>query len=182
MKTYRIKTNKNKEGVMKAVLKAINFANERHAGQVRRVSQEPYITHPMTVMILLVSYKPKSKNLKALIQACILHDVIEDTETTFEELVELFGMLVASLVKELTSDEDEIDKIGKNEHLKNKLRGMSSYALTIKLVDRLANLQDSPKESYKRDTYELIMYLKKVRKLSKTQKKIVADILKEVSE
>lgn len=166
---------------MKKVLKAIEFANVKHAGQVRRVSNEPYITHPMAVMILLVAYKPKSKNLNALLCAGILHDVLEDTDTTFEELVENFGGMIASLVLELTNDEKEIERLGKNEYLKIKLRGLSSYALTIKLIDRLVNLRDNPKESYKADTYTLLVELQRKRKLSKTQKKVAKDIFLELA-
>jgi len=161
---------------MNVVLKSIKFIDLKHYGLVRKSSNKPYITHPIYVSYILMSYKQKSKNLDKLLAACILHDVLEDTNTTFEELVEQFGPLISSLVLELTSDKEEIEKVGKNEYLKIKIIGMSSYALTLKLCDRLANISDNPKISYINDTLELMNHIKKNRKLSKTQKNLIKDI------
>jgi len=161
------------------ILKALKFAENKHEGQKRKVSNEPYISHPIKVSYLLTSFK-QSKKIEELICAALLHDTLEDTETTFEEIEKEFSPLVASLVFELTSDEAEILKIGKNNYLKNKMKNMSSYALTLKLVDRLANITDNPKESYRKDTVELLTWLKENRNLNKTQLKIIESILREV--
>lgn len=161
------------------ILKAIKFATKKHKGQKRKVSGEDYITHPILVSYLLPKYK-KSKKMEELIVACILHDVIEDTKTSYNEILKNFGPLVTNLVMELTSDKEEIKKIGKNEYLKKKLIGISSYALTIKLVDRLANISDYPTEKYKQDTKELLDFLVKNRKINQTQQKIVIDILNKI--
>jgi GTP pyrophosphokinase len=156
--------------------KAIAFATSKHAGQTRKVSGLPYITHPLSVGYLVANYK-RSSRLVELLTACVLHDIIEDTDTTLDELAAQFSPFVASLVSELTSDEAQVKALGKNEYLKLKLRKVSSYALTIKLVDRLHNVMDAPKPSYVTDTVELMADLQANRKLTQTQSRIVADIL-----
>ena len=158
------------------ILKALQFATKKHHNQVRKVSQIPYIVHPIAVSYLVAKYKGNSKNLESLLCAALLHDTLEDTQTTFNELSKTFNPLVASMVLELTSDTEEIEKKGKNEYLKRKMLGMSSYCLSVKLIDRMANISDNPTEKYKQDTKELLIFLKKNRKLNKTQKKIVKDL------
>ena len=160
------------------VLKALKFASENHDGQYRRASGEEYITHPIAVSYLLASYK-QSKNIDHLLAAALLHDTVEDTPATIEDIFIVFGELVGNLVAELTSDDSEIKKLGKNEYLKTKLVNMSSYALTIKLVDRLSNIIDSPRDKYVTDTMDLLMHLENCRALNRTQKSIVSDIILE---
>jgi (p)ppGpp synthase/HD superfamily hydrolase len=157
------------------VLKAIKFAIEKHKGQIRRETNSPYVTHPIIVSYLLASYK-KSKRMDDLLVAALLHDTLEDTNATIEEIQKHFGSLVSGIVYELTNDENEIKRLGKNEYLKQKMKGISSYALTIKLVDRLANISDNPRHKYVIDTVDLLIFIKKNRKLSLTQKNIVKDI------
>jgi (p)ppGpp synthase/HD superfamily hydrolase len=160
---------------MNKVFKALTVATKAHEGQFRKVSGEPYITHPLKVSYLLASYKT-SKNIEDLLCAALLHDCPEDTSLTFEYIAKEFGMLIASIVFELTTNEEEKIKMGKKEYLMKKMLGMSSWALTIKLVDRLANLTDAPTEKTKEDTKEILFFLEKNRKLSKTQKHIVKDL------
>lgn len=160
---------------MLKVLEAINFSNARHAGQVRKGSGDPYITHPIAVSYILAAFK-QSKNLIALICAAILHDVLEDTKTTYAELVEKFGVLVASLVQELTDDPVEKARLGKLEYQKRKLLKLTSYALVLKLCDRLHNVSDQPTEKTRRDTLALMDHLVANRKLSRPQAALVADI------
>jgi (p)ppGpp synthase/HD superfamily hydrolase len=162
---------------MNLVLKAIQFASEKHQGQVRKVSGDPYVSHPMAVSYIVSSFK-KSKHLDEILAACWLHDTLEDTETNFVELATKFTPLVASLVLELTSDDEEIKRIGKCEYFKTKLVGMSSYALVIKLADRLHNISDSPTTKMLVDTEHIITHLIKKRKLTKTHKAIVEEIAK----
>ena len=159
------------------VLKAIEFASAKHAGQIRKGDKSPYVTHPLAVSYLVAAYK-KSKHLDEILAACWLHDTLEDTNTTFIELAEVFTPLVATLVYELTSDEDEIDRVGKKEYLKSKMVGISSYALVIKLADRLHNVSDSPTAKTIEDTADILKYLKAWRKLSKTHKEIIKEIEK----
>lgn len=157
------------------MIKAIQFAVIKHHGQLRKVSKKPYVTHPIEVGQLVSQYKV-SKNIEPIIDAAILHDVLEDTDSTFIELATEFSPLVASLVLELTSDPKQLAAIGKNEYLKKKMLGMSSYALLIKLCDRLSNIKDNPTVKSVEETKEILEYLKNHRKLSTTHLKIISDI------
>lgn len=161
---------------MNLVLQAINFVNEKHEGQTRKVTGHPYASHPLAVSYLLARYK-KSKNIELLIVSALLHDSLEDTDATFAEIADKFGPMVASIVFELTNDENAIKAVGKTEYMKKKMIGLSSYALVIKLVDRLHNMSDHPTDKMKTDTIDIIEHLMENRKLSKTQSAICADIL-----
>lgn len=160
---------------MNLVLKALDFARERHHGQVRKVSNLPYITHPVAVSYIVASFK-HSRHHEELLTASILHDVLEDTETTFVELAERFGPMVSSIVAELTNCADSIREMGKLEYHKRKLVGMSSYALVIKLADRLDNVRDNPTHKMIRDTRELMDHVEKRRRLSSTHKRLMGAI------
>ena len=166
---------------MKIILDAIQFANKKHVDQTRKSSGLPYVTHPIAVSYLIAAHK-QSTRLPEILAAAILHDTLEDTDTTFEELVSNFTPMVASLVLELTNDDEKIKTLGKLEYQKNKMRGMSSYALIIKLADRLHNISDAPSLKMVNDTAELLMYLKTVRVLSKTHFSIISEIDREISE
>lgn len=161
---------------MENIFKAIQFANAHHAGQVRRATQQPYITHTVAVSYLVAAFKGRSQKFEEIMVAAILHDCLEDTEATFELLVAEFGPLVASLVLELTNDQAAIDKVGKAAYQKKKLLGMSSYALVIKLCDRLHNISDHPTAKMREDTRDLMAFLRENRTLSATHKKIVEEI------
>ena len=166
---------------------ALQYATQAHAGQTRS-GGEPYITHPMRVADHIKQYK-QSHNLDALISAAYLHDTIEDTDTTHEALHDLFGGLVASLVKELTSDPEQIKKVGKAQYLAHKMAAMSSYALVIKLADRLDNVKDittarTPqwRQKYKNETEHILNYIEKTRALSGTHQKLIELIRAKLSE
>jgi (p)ppGpp synthase/HD superfamily hydrolase len=133
------------------------------------------VSHPVLVSYLVAQYK-SSKALETLICAALLHDTVEDTKTTYNEILKGFGIGVAQLVFELTSDQEEIARVGKAEYLRNKMRGMSSYALYLKLCDRLANLMDHPSEKQLKETVEILTHLKKSRKLSKSHQAVIAQI------
>lgn len=160
---------------MMKIYEAMRFAAKHHKGQTRKGTGLPYVTHPIAVSYLLVRYKA-SKNLEDLIVAMILHDVLEDTSVTFLQLARKFGPLVASLVSELTNDPKQIALMGKLDYQTKKVLGISSWGLVCKLVDRLHNVMDHPSKKMVTDTVELMARLKKGRKLTKTQKRIVADI------
>ena len=161
---------------MSLILDAHNFAKEKHHGQLRKGTGEEYFTHPMSVSYVVARYK-KSKHLEELIAAAYLHDVLEDTNATFAELAAKFGPMVASLVFELTNDPVEIAAIGKKAYHMKKMVAMSSYALVLKLADRYHNISDNPTQTMVNDTLEIMQHLLKARKLSKTHKVMVADII-----
>jgi len=155
--------------------KAISFAQEKHKGQTRKATGLPYITHLAGVATLVKIFK-RAKPIEELVCAAYLHDTLEDTETTELELMVEFGPLVTQLVSELTSDKNEIEKTSKVGYLKKKLCGISSYALTLKLCDRLHNLSDNPTDKTINETRKILGYLQAYRKLNATQRKIVAQI------
>lgn len=176
------------EFVNEDLRQVLQFATDAHKGQTRS-GGEPYIGHPVRVAQTIEQYK-KSHNLDALIAAAYLHDTIEDTDTTHEALKDLFGGLVASLVLELTSDKEKIAKMGKSQYLAQKMaHDMSSYALVIKLADRLDNVQDiatakSPtwRAKYKAETEHILDYIEKNRVLSGTHQKLVGLIRNKLKE
>ena len=166
---------------------ALAYATQAHAGQTRS-GGDPYITHPMRVADHIRKYK-QSHNLDALISAAYLHDTIEDTSTTQEALHDLFGGLVASLVQELTSDPAQIKKMGKKHYLAHKMAAMSSYALVIKLADRLDNVKDittakTPewRHKYAQETNHILDYIEKTRALSGTHRKLIELIRAKLAE
>lgn len=161
---------------MEMIFRMIRFADEKHKGQKRKGSGLDYVSHPLCGAFLLTTFK-KSKHIAELICAFIGHDLFEDTDTTFEEISRMFTPLVATLMWEMTSDPHEVKRLGKNEYFKVKLPGLSNYALILKLVDRLYNVLDRPKMKYVKDTIELVEYLPKKRKLTKTHKAIITAIL-----
>lgn len=85
-------------------MKALNFAAEKHKMQRRKDPEAtPYINHPIGVAFILVQCGVEDGNV--LISA-ILHDTVEDTETSFEEIEEIFGLKICSIVKEVTDDKN----------------------------------------------------------------------------
>ena len=157
--------------------KALEFATKKHEGQVRRASNMPYITHPIAVAELVEKHKV-SKNIDYLKAASLLHDVIEDSDATAMELEINFGHMVASIVLELTNDPEKIKIFGKLEYQKKKMAAMSSYALVVKLSDRLHNISDSPTRKMKTDTANLLEFLEKNRVLTKTHERLITEIRK----
>lgn len=174
--------------LLEDVRQALDYATHAHRDQTR-AGGEPYIGHPVRVAQTIAKFK-QSHNIDALIAAAYLHDTIEDTDTTHEDLEKMFGGLVASLVLELTSDLEQIKKVGKQEYLARKMaHDMSSYGLVIKLADRLDNVQDiatakSPewRARYKAETEHILDYIERNRVLSGTHKKLVGLIREKLKE
>tara|TARA_Y100000389_G_scaffold197403_1_gene231935 strand:+ start:1779 stop:2336 length:558 start_codon:yes stop_codon:yes gene_type:complete len=169
-----------------SALKALRVATAAHKGQSRKSGGE-YIDHPKEVARFVKQFK-KSNNLSALVQAAYLHDTLEDTDTTYADLVKQFGGLVADMVRQLTTDKEASDAIGKGEYIAGKMAKMSSWALVVKLADRLANVQDidtRPAEFQKRYADQTRLALERLRSdryLSKTHNKIISAIEKKIKE
>lgn len=169
----------------KLLEKAIIYATEKHKGVVRKGNGLPYITHPIAVMGILNTIK-KSNNPFLIAIASLAHDIVEDCDVTIQEIADEFGYKVAALVDELTSDPDKIKEMGKKEYLLDKMLNMSSYALRIKLADRLHNVSDmdSMKDSDRVRTIEQTLFILNgltERKLTKTHKKLITLIRKKIS-
>lgn len=163
--------------------RALEYATLKHKGVYRKgKNHEPYINHPVRVAELVKKYKGDSKEIEFLVAVAYLHDTLEDTDATFEELVDKFGIQVASLVQELTSNEDIKKEIGKEKYLAIKLKNLSSWALLIKLCDRLDNISDLDKMNekfrnrYIHETKYIIFYLLNDREVSKTHLDVIKDI------
>ena len=169
--------------INESALSALRTATKAHSGQFRKSGGE-YIAHPKEVAKIVAKFKPKSKNLSALVQAAYLHDTIEDTDLSHADIVKQFGGLVANLVDQLTTKKDDLEAAGgKGEYIKDKMVNMTSWALVIKLADRLANVSDIKQQKpewqrkYAGDTKLALDAVKKDRKhLSPTHKKIIRNI------
>ena len=130
------------------VQKAFDFANEAHKN-VRRRSGDPYIIHPIEVAKIVVSdiglgYKS--------IAAALLHDVVEDTDYTVDDIRKLFGDKIASLVDGLTKIKNVLDN--EAENFKRILLTLNDdvRVVLIKLADRLHNCRTIEfMPEYKRD-------------------------------
>ena len=185
--TKTVKESMDRRKVAEGREEALQFATQAHTDQTRS-GGEPYIRHPERVAELVRKYKD-SKKLDELLSAAFLHDTIEDTDTTEEQLRKMFGDLVATLVKELTSDKEKIEKLGKAEYLTQKMINMSSWALVIKLADRLDNVADiktakTPewRHRYREETESILRNLEQNRKLSGTHQNIIAAIRGKLAE
>lgn len=115
---------------------AIEFAAVKHKDQRRKGSNVPYIVHPIEVMLLLSECGCSSE----CIAAGILHDTLEDTETTLEELNELFGSHVADLVAAESEDKSKSWQERKKATIE-RLFSASDEVKMICLADKLSNLQ-----------------------------------------
>ena len=104
LKKYSLKRCANQEE-FELVLKAFDFANEAHKG-VRRRSGEPYILHPIAVAKIVVQEIGLGSKS---ICAALLHDVVEDTNYTVEDIKNHFGQKIASLVDGLTKIKTALD-------------------------------------------------------------------------
>jgi (p)ppGpp synthase/HD superfamily hydrolase len=124
---------------------AVAYAMKQHEGQTRKFSELPYFTHCVEVYSIVKKYK-ESHAIDEICAAAILHDTVEDTNTTVEDLEREFSPMVASIVDELTNDNTVCSLMGKQKYINFKLESISSYALVIKLADILANVTDNPTE------------------------------------
>ena len=160
---------------------AYNFAKEKHNGQFR-LGGRPYIVHPCKVVEIVKKYFSDCFNLDLLIMSGYLHDTIEDSDTSEEEIKYIFGEEVLNLVLEVTNDDKMKSIMGKSDYLCYKLLNMSDYALDIKLCDRLANVLDlvnAPDDfvnKYEIETIVILSYLISNRRLNSVQLEIIKEI------
>lgn len=134
---------------MSLLTEAMDFAKEKHQDQRDDSNKNYYDAHLVPVAMML----SKLTGDEEIISAGVLHDTLEDTDTTYNELVEKFGKRVADLVNEVT-DEGEKDNYGKYfPRLKSK------DAILIKLCDRASNISRMETWSEKRQA----QYLKKTK-------------------
>ena len=122
------------------LVQAISFAAKKHTNQKRKGSDnQPYINHPLEVLNLLTSVG-KIEDFNILI-AAVLHDTIEDTATTKEEITNLFGADVCRMVLELTDDKS-LPKAERKQLQIEHAPHISAGAKQIKLCDKISNIRD----------------------------------------
>jgi guanosine-3',5'-bis(diphosphate) 3'-pyrophosphohydrolase len=130
---------------------AIYFASEKHKDQKRKILGYPYISHPLSVMYIASNH---TKDENVLISA-ILHDTVEDTDTSLDDIENKFGKQIRDIVDLLTEDKTILDKrIRKQKQLK-RFDDANHEVLLIKLADIINNfcdisivLENYPAEEY----------------------------------
>lgn len=123
------------------LLKAYDYAQEKHSKQIRS-SGEPYFSHPLAVAGILAEMRLDT----ASIITALLHDVVEDTEASIEEVEKLFGPSISKLVDgvtKLTKLEHQSDDTSQAENFRKLVLAMSKdiRVLLVKLADRLHNMR-----------------------------------------
>jgi (p)ppGpp synthase/HD superfamily hydrolase len=134
--------------------KAIEYAVEKHKGQYRKKTKNiPYVIHVFDVMQRLFFFGIKDEKTLA---SAILHDVIEDTEATKEDVEREFGKDIANIVQELTVPVEVKEKgfEAKKENLNNLAKTGSYESLLIKFVDRTYNVENFVVDNDKEYAYK----------------------------
>ncbi len=116
----------------KTVLEAYKFAEEAHRGQSRKTGED-YINHCIAVANILTEYGADDET----IAAGYLHDVLEDTKTTYEQLKEKFGIKIAFLIDGVTEAKNERATFTKIKYYS----AIDRRVLMIKLADRIHNIE-----------------------------------------
>lgn len=128
----------------KLLIKAASFAADRHRTQRRKGTEaHPYINHPLHVAELLSEVGGIDD--AEVLAAAILHDTVEDTETTPEEIREFFGERVAAYVAEVTDDKS-LEKQERKQLQIEHAALLSPGAKSIKLGDKISNVIDVTNE------------------------------------
>ena len=128
------------KGELALLLKALAFAAKKHRDQRRKDAQaSPYINHPIALADVLVN-EAGVTDVEVLC-AALLHDTVEDTATTPEELLEGFGPRVARIVAEVTDDKSLSKEERKRLQIEHA-RQLSAEAKLVKLADKICNLRD----------------------------------------
>jgi GTP diphosphokinase / guanosine-3',5'-bis(diphosphate) 3'-diphosphatase len=122
------------------LLAALEFAAHKHRNQRRKdVDASPYINHPIALAHLLVAEGGVSDTLTLV--AALLHDTVEDTDTTYDEIRQRFGKTVADVVLEVT-DDTSLQKSRRKQLQIEHAPHLSKRAALVKLADKTINLRD----------------------------------------
>ena len=149
---------------MKRILQATDFAAKKHSSQRRKnPDASPYINHPVEVAFHLCSVGNIAD--EDILIAALLHDTIEDTETTREEIAAIFGETVAALVVEC-SDDKSLSKMERKRLQVENAPHKSSGAKMIKIADKTCNLRsilaDPPDGWSQQRQYEYFQWAEQV--------------------
>lgn len=156
------------------VAQAKRFATRKHGetGAVRKATGQPYIVHPEGVAALVKENGGDDEQ----IQAAWLHDTIEDTGATYDDIVEKFGKRVADIVSEVTN-KPHLKKSEKEAYMTNKLKNLSHDALLVKLCDMRYNRFDHAPASQAERIERNIKDLMSSRELTDAEWKLCEEIL-----
>ena len=123
------------------VQKAIDFATKVHEGQYRKGTDRPYIVHPMEVGKIVSTMTQDEE----IISAAILHDTIEDTGVTYEDLKQEFGTRVADLVAAESEDKSKT-WIERKGHTLEHLKTASPAEKILTMADKLSNIRSMARD------------------------------------
>ena len=115
--------------------KAVNYATKAHEGQVRKGGDIPFISHPIAVASMILSHCSEKT-----VAAALLHDTIEDTDVTYEDLVREFGKEVADMVLDVTEKDKSASWKDRKTALLNEIPDFPIESLKIKTADNYHNL------------------------------------------
>ncbi|MGF6764823.1 guanosine-3',5'-bis(diphosphate) 3'-pyrophosphohydrolase [Paraburkholderia sp. GAS33] len=125
---------------MHRIIQAIAFAAEKHRGQRRKDRDaSPYINHPIALANVLANEAGIED--ESVLVAAVLHDTIEDTDTSEEEMAQLFGQAVVDIVNEVTDDKS-LPKAERKRLQIERASQASREAKLVKLADKICNLRD----------------------------------------
>lgn len=128
------------ESDLKLLLKALAFSAHKHKDQRRKdVESSPYINHPISLASILCN-EGHITDID-VICAALLHDTVEDTDTTAEVLEQEFGAVIGNIVMEVTDDKT-LDKLARKQGQIDHAAHISDQAKLVKLADKISNLRD----------------------------------------
>ena len=135
------------------LLRAACFAARKHRDQRRKdAPASPYINHPLAVANVLASEAGVKD--ESLLLAALLHDTVEDTQTTFEEIEEGYGEKVRRLVQEVTDDKKLPKQVRKDLQVQHAIVAAAA-AKQLKIADKICNMRDianNPPADWSRET------------------------------
>lgn len=115
---------------------AIEFAVKKHSGQFRKATTIPYILHPLEVLQILYSMRADTN----VMIAGVLHDTVEDTDTSLDEIREIFGDDVAELVASNSEDKSK-SWIERKQHTIDELANANERVKMLIMADKLSNIR-----------------------------------------
>ena len=124
---------------MNLILKATKFSALKHQDQKRKDGKTPYVIHPISVAMILSEIGGIDD--EEILSAALLHDTIEDTDTTVDEIDREFGSKIRSIIEELT-DNKELTYYERKQFQIDHAPNLSKEATLVKIADKISNVTD----------------------------------------
>ena len=124
---------------MNLILKATQFSALKHQNQKRKDGKTPYVIHPISVAVILSEIGGIDD--EEILSAALLHDTIEDTDATTDEIDREFGSKISSIVEELT-DNKELSYSERKQFQIDHAPDLSKEATLVKIADKTSNVTD----------------------------------------